>query len=356
LTDCTLQYVRGRALVIRNSEAIQVLNCKISNTGREGIVVQGGSGNRVAGAEISNTGTAGILLGGGDSAQLQAAGHLVEDSLIHDYARTEKTYNPGIGLSGVGQIARHNEIHSGPHMAIFFQGNDHLIELNHIYDVVRDADDMAAIYAGRSWVSRGTIIRHNLVRDITGYEGGTHLPSAVYMDDGISGIRVEGNIMINVALGLMFNGGRDNLALDNLFIDGKRAIRYTTMETAYQTWAAMSYRTLWQGLQATAVASAQWRSAYPQLVTLADDRPDLPKYNRVSGNLMFNTPWVRGARGVDEAVELHGDVSNNRETETRPGSFDADRHRFVFDPDSGVFDVMPALRLIPVDRIGRRTP
>jgi len=346
-------HTRGRGIYVLDSNYIQILNCKISNTGRHGIVIGGGEANLVAGAEIFNTGRSGIQLDGGDKAELQPAGHIVENSVIHNFARTEKTYNPAIALQGVGQIARNNEIHSGPHMAISFEGNDHLIELNHIHDVVRDADDMAAIYAGRSWVGRGNIIRHNLLRNITGYADGTHLPSAVYLDDGISGTRVEGNIMINVKLGFMFNGGRDNVAIHNLFIDGQRAIRYTTMEIAYQTWAAMSYRTLWQGLEATPVDSEAWRNAYPNLVNLADDRPDLPKYNIVRDNLVFNAPWVSGGpRGVDEAVKQYGEVANNLEISDSPGFYDPARQVFVFDEDSGVFDLIPELQLIPVERIG----
>jgi parallel beta-helix repeat protein len=256
-------------------------------------------------------------------------------------------------LNGVGQVVRNNEIHSGPHMAIRFEGNEHLIELNHIHDVVRDADDMAAIYAGRSWVSRGTVIRHNLLRNISGYQGGTHLPSAIYLDDGISGTVVEGNIILDVALGMMFNGGRENNVRHNLFIDNRRAMRYTSMETAYQTWAAMSWRTLWDELLAAPVDSSVWRAAYPQLSSLADDRPDLPKYSFIKENLIHNSPWVKGVQGIDAAVEELGEVSGNQEIDLRPGHFDNETGRFAFDAASGVFELLPGLEAIPVDRIGR---
>ena len=347
-------HTRERAMIVANSSAIEILDCKITNTGLEGIVIEGGFGNLVSGAEVSNTGKSGIVLSGGNVATLRPAIHVVENSLIHNFARNEKTYNPGINLSGVGQIARNNEIHSGPHVAIIFRGNDHLIEQNYIHDVVRDADDMGAIYAGRSWVSRGTVIRHNLVRNITGYAGGTHLPSAIYLDDGLSGIKVEGNIIINAALGVMLNGGRDNIVVNNLFIDSRRAVRYTSMENAYKTWAAMSYRTLWARLRAAPVNTEPWLKAYPQLVGLADGRPDLPQNSIVRDNLLFNAPWVRGIDGINPDVERLGEVRHNVETDRPPGAFDPLRRVFVFDPDSGVFDRMPALRSIPVERIGLR--
>lgn len=346
-------FTRGGGIDIKDSRNVQMMNCRVGNTGRDGIIVDEGRQNRIAGCEVFNTGRAGILLDGGNVTTLEPAGHVVENTLVHHFARVEKTYNPGIGLKGVGQIARNNELHSAAHMAILFGGNNHLIELNHIHDVVRESDDMSAIYAGRSWVDRGTVIRHNLLRNISGYKQGTHLPSAIYLDDGLSGTVVEGNILINVAQGMMFNGGRDNVVRSNVFIDTQKTMRYTNMREAYQTWAAMSWRTLWKNLKAAPIDSPVWRAAYPELATLAEDEPDLPMYNVIRGNLLFNSPWVSGTAGVHEAVEELGEIEQNVESDVRPGDFDPATGKFTFAEASGIFERVPGLRNIPVDRIGR---
>jgi hypothetical protein len=118
-----------------------------------------------------------------------------------------------------------NEIHHAPHCAIIFNGNNHVIERNHIYDVCREADDAAAIHVARSWTARGTVIRHYLFRKIAGYKKGTHRVSGVYLNDGFSGTDVDGNIPPNVAQSLLFSGGRANTAENNIFINNENMMR-----------------------------------------------------------------------------------------------------------------------------------
>ena len=56
-------------------------------------------------------------------------------------------------------------------MAIVFGGNEHLIEFNEIHDVCHESNDAGAIYGGRDWTMRGTVIRYNYFHDISGFEG-----------------------------------------------------------------------------------------------------------------------------------------------------------------------------------------
>jgi hypothetical protein len=290
---------------------------------------------------------------GGNVKELSPAGHLVENNNIYNYARIEKTYNPAISLDGVGNRAAHNEIHGGDHLAVRFSGNNHIIEYNHIYDVARETDDMAAIYAGRSWTARGTVVRCNLIRDVTGIKSGTHRVSGVYLDDGISGVTVENNIFLNVAQGLMFNGGRDNRAVGNLFIDVENMMRSTDMRQAFVTWAAMSWRTLNENYKAAPVQTDVWKAAYPSLPGLLEDQPDIPKYNTIRDNLRFNAPIILGEKGINDAVVEYGTVENNIEISSIPGSYNKQTGRFEFAEDSGVFEQMPLLKKIETQKIGR---
>ena len=346
-------YTRGKAIQIKGGRNIVIRNSRITNVGDCAIQIRGGRNHLIDNNEVFNTGGSGITVEGGDLVNLISSDHLISNNHIYNFARIEKTYNPAIRLNGVGHVARNNEINRTAHMAINFSGNNHLIELNHIYDVARETDDMAAIYSGRSWTDRGTIIRHNLIRDVTGFQSGTHRVSGVYMDDGISGITIEGNIFLNNAQGLMMNGGRDNASINNLFIDVENMARSTNMRQAFTTWAAMSWRTLNENFKKAPVQQPVWRERYTNLESLLDDEPDLPKYNTIRNNLRYNSPIIFGDRGIQEAVVEFGDVGNNSEIDKRPGHFDRETMRFVLDPDSGVFEKMPNLSSIPVDRIGR---
>ncbi len=346
-------YTRGSGITVKGGRNVRVVDCRIGNTGGVGIRMDGGWNHAVIGCEVFNTGSGGVFMQGGNAKELTPSGHLVENNLIHNYARIEKTYNPAISLDGVGNRAAHNEIHSGAHLAVRFSGNNHLIEFNHIYDVARETDDMAAIYAGRSWTSRGTVIRYNLIRDVTGYKSGTHRVSGVYLDDGISGNTVENNIFINVAQGLMFNGGRDNRAVGNVFINVENMMRCTNMRQAFVTWAAMSWGTLNRGIKEFPIDKEPWKSAYPNLATMLEDEPDLPKYNTIADNVRFNTPIIIGEKGINDAVVEFGTVENNVEIAIEPGVYNQVGGHFTFFIGSGVFELFPSLKEIQTEKIGR---
>ncbi len=99
---------------------------------------------------------------------LTPAGHYAENNHIHHYARWNRMYSPAISISGVGNRAAHNLIHDAPHQAIDFGGNDHVIEFNEIHDVCYESNDAGAIYSGRNWTMRGTVIRYNFMHHLSG--------------------------------------------------------------------------------------------------------------------------------------------------------------------------------------------
>lgn len=344
---------REVAVEISGGESVVLSGCRVGNTGGNGIEITGGHRHRVEHGTIFNAGAKGIRLEGGDRHSLTPGGHEAVHLHIHDYARRQKTYRAAIALRGVGQRAANNEINGAPHLAIGFNGNNHVIELNHIHDVCRETDDMAAIYSGRSWTSRGTIIRHNLIRNIKGYSDGTHRASGVYFDGGLSGNSVYGNVFLGVPQGIFFNGGRDNRAENNLMIDVENAMRGTDLTEAFQTWASAAWNTLHKDFEDSPYLSPAWREAYPQLSDLIQDEPHRAKNNVVRGNVRYNAPLIFGREGLrDEFVEV-SQVKENPDIERRPGYFDKESGRFVPDPDSHVFSFNPGIAGIPFSRIGR---
>lgn len=111
-------------------------------------------------------GSFGIRLNGGDRQELIPAGNVADNNRIHHWSEVVQTYQGGIELRGVGSRAAWNELHDSPHTLIFYWGNDHLIECNHIHHVCLNTRDAGAIYSGRSYNWYGDVIRCNYLHDI----------------------------------------------------------------------------------------------------------------------------------------------------------------------------------------------
>lgn len=201
-----------------------------------GIYAANTSNLLVTDCEVSETAENGISVSGGEQVTLTPSNNVITNTSVHDYAKLRKAGSTGIQLGGVGATVSHCEVYNAPHQAITFSGNDHIIENNRIYNVLKETSDAGAIYCGRSWVGRGTVIRNNYIyntRDVADYTvndgneywGGTD-KDAIYCDDLQSGITVSGNIVYNMARAYIFGGGSDNKLTDNVAIDCRRGIEY----------------------------------------------------------------------------------------------------------------------------------
>ena len=201
-----------------------------------GIYAANTSNLLVTDCEVAETAENGISVSGGVQVTLTPSKNVITNTSVHDYAKLRKAGSTGIQLGGVGATVSHCEVYNAPHQAITFSGNDHIIENNRIYNVLKETSDAGAIYCGRSWVGRGTVIRSNYIyntRDVADYTvndgneywGGTD-KDAIYCDDLQSGITVSGNIVYNMARAYIFGGGSDNKLTDNIAIDCRRGVEY----------------------------------------------------------------------------------------------------------------------------------
>ncbi|HKK64042.1 MAG TPA: right-handed parallel beta-helix repeat-containing protein [Bacteroidales bacterium] len=107
---------------------------------------EAGTNNGIVNCTIYNTGAGGIHLSGGDRLTLKPGNNYVENCVIHNFNRIEKSYRAGIDISGVGNRISHCEMYNAPSMAILLHGNDHLIEYNEIHHVCREVHDQGAIF------------------------------------------------------------------------------------------------------------------------------------------------------------------------------------------------------------------
>lgn len=270
----TFSGCKGDAITINNADNIVFSGNTVFNAGRYGVNVSGGNNILVAGNNIHNTGHTGIAVSSDDYEGLKPSNNRIENNTVYNTGVFDKGGASGILCRGVGNIIAHNEIHSMPRVGIWVDGNDHLIEYNHVYDVNRETSDSGIIYFGNiDWTKRGNVIRYNFLHDSGGYGRHTHSEPwkspyytfGIYMDDWTSGTHVYGNIIKNTCYGaLHFHGGRDNIVENNIIIEGG------TAQVKFQAWApdAPTSKKLLPGMLEK-VKKAR-RDRYPELESIKD--------------------------------------------------------------------------------------
>lgn len=353
-----------------NGSHCTVRRCLVKNVSAHGIVAEG-SDLTMYRNEVSHVGGGGIIVSGGDTRTLTPSHNVVDNNYIHDWAEITKTYQAGVGLYGVGGTASHNELENAPHLGIFYDGNDHIIEYNIIRNVCQLSSDAGAIYAGASWTDYGTVIRYNII-DSPG--SASYKPNGIYFDDALSGQTAYGNILINVpGNAFLIGGGRDNAVYNNIIIARQgKAICYDAraidgiLRGGWFT-AAHGGGTLWQGLNAVPWQDTVWQTAYPAMSSWSADFGDPndpaflpnPAGSRVTGNLIVTRSNAAEPIGdIAAPVKQYSDVSGNAFVNYRTGTLEAlfvsaGTGDYTLKPDSEAREKLPDFVDIPCADIGR---
>ncbi|MEX2567592.1 MAG: right-handed parallel beta-helix repeat-containing protein [Cyclobacteriaceae bacterium] len=306
---------------------------------------EAGTNNGIVNCTIFNTGAGGIHLSGGDRLTLEQGNNYVENCVIHDFNRIEKSYRAGIDISGVGNRISNCEMYNAPSTAILLHGNDHLIEYNEIHHVCQEVHDQGAIYYGRDPSERGHVVRYNFFHHLNSI----HATHAVYHDDGASGMEVFGNIFYKpgnrVAL---IGGGHDNPYTNNIFIGAEIAIHVDNR--SQQGWG--KYIVEEGGLIDIRLKMVNhneppYSVKYPNLAKHWEDNPSLPKRNTVSKNVFYNVEKI--VHGNKEWLPFKDD---NWITDEDPGFVDEENMNFELKENAKAFKEIPGFEPIPFSKIG----
>ncbi|MEZ5844915.1 MAG: right-handed parallel beta-helix repeat-containing protein [Hyphomicrobiaceae bacterium] len=296
----TLTRFRGDAVVVNGGAGVVLDRVEISWAAGRAVVMKGARASGVSGADIHDCGEGGVALEGGDRATLSPSRQIVAESRFTRFSRLGRSYKPAVAVAGVGARVIGNVISDAPHMAVLISGNDHEIAENTIARVVQDADDAGAIYIGRDWTARGTVIRANVLCDIRAAPG--FEVKGIYLDDFASGITVDGNLFLRVDQPVFVGGGRDNTVARNVFVASSPGVH---LDARGLTWARSSVEDpaseLRRALAAMPVTSPLWRRRYPTLADLLRDEPMLPKGNSLAGNLVVGGVALR-RQGLPEPL------------------------------------------------------
>ncbi len=361
--DLTLEASRGQLVRITGGADNVLAGVSLRNAGADAARITG-TRNGMINCDVAHSANGGVVLAGGDRPSLTPAGNYVEDCSIHDFGRIEWTYRPGVRVEGVGQRVAHNRIHDAPHAAILFGGNEHLIELNEVHDVVRFSSDAGAIYSGRDWGARGNRLRHNFIHHVaTSFTGG---PGAqgIYLDDCVSGIEVFGNVLYKIQHHAIQNGGgRDNIIANNVIARCGDALAADSRghdwrpdrgpnDTPGDSW------NLLEKLQAVGYQDEPWASAYPECALIPSDWEAIiaedATWTYPEGCVFSRNIGWQNQRFVTSLppLEHYAEVADNVE-DIDPRFVDEDQLDLSLAADSPVLDI-PGFEPIPFAQIGIR--
>jgi hypothetical protein len=288
ISNLTFENGRGDGLQFQGGGNILVTHTAILNMGNRAAISNAGSSS-FSFLTVTNTGEGGLVINNGNRTTLAAGNNYVTDSTLSNFARRTRAYRPAINLSGVGNQILRNTIYNGPHSAIIFSGNNHLISDNEIHDVVTETTDSGAIYSGRDWTMRGTVIQDNFIHDI-GNTVQPHATMGIYLDDEICGTVIRRNVFSNVNDAVFIGGGRDNLVHDNLFANLSPAIYIDSRGLSWQNAWVLNPSGMFQTeLAAVNYTRSPYSTRYPTLPYILSNFPGAPLGNVLKQNIFINS-------------------------------------------------------------------
>ena len=283
LDHLVLTHARGDLVTVQAASDVVIAHSRFTWAAGRGAVFQDATGGGVEDSAFDDLGGTALKLAGGDRASLTPGGLFVRRSRFARFARLTLTQTAAVDLDGVGAAVEGNLFADAGAPAIGIRGNDHRITGNELTGLLAGLDDNGAIYAGRDWTARGTLIEGNVLHDIRADSGLEN--KGIYLDDMASGFTIRHNLFLRVDRPIFIGGGRDNVVSGNVFVASSPAIH---VDSRLQTWATSSLddpdSELLAAYRAMPVASPLWRQRYPDLAGILADEPAIAKDNRLTRN------------------------------------------------------------------------
>jgi len=352
----TLEATRGLAVSIGGGTHCRIVGCTIRHA-KYAVTLGGGTNHGVVGCDIYDLGAMGIRATGGDRKTLTPAGHEIVNNHIHHYSRVHKNWQPGVKVQGVGIRVAHNDIHDAPQYAISYEGNDHRFEFNNLHHLCQEQSDVGVIGCGTNWTYRGNVIRHNFIHHIPKrpYPG----VCGVYLDNCASSAEVVGNVFYKMIKPVMIGGGRDNIVVNNVFVEcevpvcmDNRGLRWRTRWGHFRPGGPM-----YKPLKELQHDKPPWSTKYPKLARILEEYPQAPLGNVVKRNVSVRSGWRDPEAECRKTFKSHIDrryvtLADNYVTDEDPGFLDAANMDFRLRDDAIVYKKIPGFAKIPFDRIG----
>ncbi len=368
IKDVVLEGSRDSLVSINGGSNNIIDHSILRNTGNIAATITG-TNSGIENSTIAYTGNGGVIVRGGNRVNLSAANNFVRNNEIHHFGHWVYGYKPAVKVEGVGQKISHNLMYQGPHAAVVWEGNEHLMEYNEIHDVARFSEDMGAFYGGRDWGVRGNVIRYNFIHHLYSWaKHGEFDVHGVYLDDSLSGTTVFGNVLYGIeGFGILNGGGRDNIMENNIFANCGVPL-FTDNRGVNQ----INFRPndSWNLIERIAKAGIDykanpWASKYPELAAIPKTFTVKDKNNHwlhPEGNVYSRNISVGGnpnfAGGIYNAdfnvglspISFYKEIKDNK-TGTNPLFVNEAALNLNLKPNSPAFSI-PGFKAIPFSQIG----
>ncbi len=334
---------RGDGIVVRGGQRCLLAGCTVRRLGGDAVTIDGGTGHGLLSCDLHTLGRGGARIRGGDRKTLTPSGHFVENCHVYDFSRVDRTYTPALWTDGVGTRVAHNRFHGSPCHAARLEGNDHLVEFNEVFDVVRESDDQGGMEMFGNPTYRGVVFRWNYFHDIGGRYDWPCGQAGIRLDDAISGVLVYGNVFQRCSRalfgGVQIHGGQENVVENNVFLECRHAVSFSGWGQARWNEFLKSNRVVQQTTHEVDISKPPYSTRYPALARLAEN----PDVNHLWRNLAVGCgTFLARDRGIQDVAAnvLRGDADRF-----------ADRSGKRPHLDPAVLE-SAGLRPIPFDEIG----
>lgn len=287
-----LQGSRGYGVYALNGKNIDIDGCKIRYISNKAIYFDGGYGNRIENCDIYAVDYGAVkLLNLGDMDHLIDGNNVVTNNHIHHYSEANLNYCKAIDMSGCGNEMSHNLMHDSYGIAVTITGPRNVMEYNEIYNVVQEVDDSAMVYMFMDLTSLDTVIRYNLLYDVSTRKPLSNTGTfGIYFDGTTSGRKVYGNIFYNLNRGTFINCGGNISIENNIYIDVDNPIRSgpypSDTDVAYGNWFEATKDDPYRYLKG--VWKEQYRVLYDSFYREGGRKAfDLYKNNVIGDNIMY---------------------------------------------------------------------
>jgi len=234
--NITFERTRGTGIEIKNSDTVKIKNCNVTSAGRYGIFANGVTNTVIDGCKVSNISKGGIYVNGAayHDPDLKVQNNIIQYCDVYNIG-VENFITEAIYVGGTGNKVSNNTIHDIPSGAIFFHGNDNIVEYNEIYNALKHCDDSGIIYSNAGLNGFGSVVQYNYIHDCPTLNPNPTELYMIYLDYTTSGITVKNNIFDAGynryhSFGL-FGGGRNNVLDSNIFIGNAAFVLSNRYET-----------------------------------------------------------------------------------------------------------------------------
>jgi len=336
----------GDGISVQGGKEVLVAGCRVSNVARNGIVLDGGEKHTILSCDVTETGFSGISYLGGKRSTLEPGGHRILNNWVTKAGR----FFPAAGILGggspgaesVGNLVAHNRIHDCANSGIVYAGNENLFEFNEIYRVGLGSSDLGCFYTNSGWTSRGNHIRNNFVHHSMN-------ANAFYVDDGDAGDTFTGNVAYKTQSGGFIGGGHDHTFRHNIIVANTRAMHIDARGVA-RGYTVDDTR-LRGDLESVPFLDDPWKTKYPELTRILENRPEFPSGILIEDNLFV--ACESPIRKADSDEKLAGLTFRGNVVSENMGMFvDPERLDFTLKPGSPVFEEIPDFPQVPMAKIG----